>query len=1686
MWKTAWITSPGLRWTVLLLTLASSTATAQSIAVERFTIPPPETAFQGRKYLIVARLTVADPPEDSSIGFVARYIGANIADTVSVDSRRRPLQGIEIQIPRRTCFPTVCPDPGPITVAGSLMEVPERVELIPVILDAQGRTLASGEATLVPVSKTGNVTIAPTNQPLQSRQRVRVTMEGANFTEGGATVFFRDTRDARGSDPIQTINWSAASNRRPVCGDMQPLRQVVSCAPEIISDTTFEFTIDSFLLPNDAARYDGQTFDIIAAGPAGSNVALSAFRFGGQSGQDSLNLEQLTISTDMEFRQLEPDSTNAWNLDPGAPLQVAPLFGYRLETQGAAQLALEVLHAGTGALLSSTPLGEPLPATGPTPETGREGASAFLNVPDPYEGLEFRLVLLELGVPAAAKPAVGSPKRAAGDVLATSGSVVVQPDQFTGSKDEVLGLDPLPPLDEPLNVNVDEGQVLQLTAEYKLRTEQRGDLILRVFDGRNIRIGASDPVAVERGDGTARLKTNIFTIPKRTNAVKMKIFMRDERGGILAESGFFNYKIPAELKIDHVEVVQVVQTKSNTVRLITVARVFTKALGEDPVRNVDVVLVGRRGDRDLGRLTEVGTSELVPDRRENRHSHNFMLPDSWITSGPLRLTAEVNEDKNPTERDFEDNKKIVDVEFIETEELRVGWVDLCVAFSIGEEVCPSSWKPNPDLALKKLYPIENPKIKMFALPGSPWRWTTAPVSISLLAGFLARMYILQAKLDEAFWLLASNSPDGVPPIDRLIAYVANERSFLNFGFGILGLGGRAGSRSLWMVNDTGNHHWTQFTVAHELGHTYGLDHPSTPDSNTAWNPFSIWPFESAVIQEHGYDPIESKLRERVKVGWPPTDSRVKYDFMTYRFNKEWMSEFYYRRLLQTFALFPGSAPVRQSVPRQVAFFSGEITRDGLTGTLEPALIFNTTAAPDQSNPDGDTCLEFSGEQGLISTHCFSVSFFESETGLEVDDGAFSRAVAFPDGVTLVALTEGGAELATLANSANAPTVEITLPKAGDIWDAAIDQTITWTGQDADGDPLVYDVSFSSDGGNTWMPLDLGALKETSFTFSPATIEGGSDVRFRVRARDGLRSTFAETGPIQVTQNPALQADDPSDLGRTAVGLSKVAMVELRNPGTGPVDVTGLEIDNPLFELVDIVFPLRIPAGARSAFQIRYAPDEVGVHEANVTATSTAADSPLVFVIRAECDDGQTPVLVADTGPLNFGPVPFGQANSYGLTLRNESLVEVTGTISVSGNGFSLGEPAADFRLAGGEEFVAELRYEPTVQESMDGEARIDSNDPTTPVRTVGLIGSGYELPSLGTSGPRISAGGVVDEASFGPLVVPGGIASLFGTNLADGVAIADRTPLPTALGGVRVLVNALPAPLFFVSPRQINFQVPFEADSPGNVDVVVTRNGEGSPSEPASMAEFAPAVFINPATGEPIIQRFPDGALITAANPAKPGDVLILFVTGIGGLSNPPATGAAAAASPLAQARVTPVVTVGGEATQVFFAGLAPFFVGLGQVNIQLPESLMTTGSTMPLVINFEGSRNPPVNLPVLGSAGGQGSGPIEIQLLSAELTIPEAGLLSYSWSAAFSDTRARSLRIDVVLSVDEQIGGADVVLLSENRETRQGQSGLGVQDVAIVPQNVPDGDYFIGILITDLGSGEESRSNVLPLEIAR
>ena len=132
-----------------------------------------------------------------------------------------------------------------------------------------------------------------------------------------------------------------------------------------------------------------------------------------------------------------------------------------------------------------------------------------------------------------------------------------------------------------------------------------------------------------------------------------------------------------------------------------------------------------------------------------------------------------------------------------------------------------------------------------------------------------------------------------------------------------------------------------------------------------------------------------------------------------------------------------------------------------------------------------------------------------------------------------------------------------------------------------------------------------------------------------------------------------------------------------------------------------------------------------------------------------------------------------------------------------------------------------------------------------------LLGCGSVLPAQSLP-PRISEGGITEAAQFMQMVAPGSIATVFGANFAGGTFEADSIPLPLQLGGVRVEVNGVPAPLYFVSGGQINFQIPFETQ-PGQASVVVFRDGVASEPETVEVKAYVPAAFKNPATPLPRI-----------------------------------------------------------------------------------------------------------------------------------------------------------------------------------------------------------------------------------------
>lgn len=231
---------------------------------------------------------------------------------------------------------------------------------------------------------------------------------------------------------------------------------------------------------------------------------------------------------------------------------------------------------------------------------------------------------------------------------------------------------------------------------------------------------------------------------------------------------------------------------------------------------------------------------------------------------------------------------------------------------------------------------------------------------------------------------------------------------------------------------------------------------------------------------------------------------------------------------------------------------------------------------------------------------------------------------------------------------------------------------------------------------------------------------------------------------------------------------------------------------------------------------------------------------------------------------------------------------------------------------------------------------------------------GLRLPDLSGGGTFLNPHGILNSASFAPPTFPisgGTIVALFGTGLAGGTEAAQSTPLPTSLLGTSVTVNGVAAPLFFVSPGQINIQVPF-ATSGASANVIVNRGSSNSNTVATPVAPSSPGVFTQNVTGiGPGIITHADFSLVAPQSPAARGETVIMFLTGLGALNPPVADGAPGPANPLSEA-IDPLidVTFGGESGTILFKGAAPFFVGLYQVNVTIPD-VVTVGPAIPVAI---------------------------------------------------------------------------------------------------------------------------------------
>ncbi|MGH9783733.1 MAG: hypothetical protein ACRD88_06065, partial [Terriglobia bacterium] len=226
-----------------------------------------------------------------------------------------------------------------------------------------------------------------------------------------------------------------------------------------------------------------------------------------------------------------------------------------------------------------------------------------------------------------------------------------------------------------------------------------------------------------------------------------------------------------------------------------------------------------------------------------------------------------------------------------------------------------------------------------------------------------------------------------------------------------------------------------------------------------------------------------------------------------------------------------------------------------------------------------------------------------------------------------------------------------------------------------------------------------------------------------------------------------------------------------------------------------------------------------------------------------------------------------------------------------------------------------------------------------------------------STSPRIDS--IVNAAGFenGPLA-PGMTVALFGSHLAPVATAADAgSPLPSSLEGTSLTINGTPAPLFSVAPGEVTFLVPY--DTAGPLAEVVLRSRTGEAAVQIALAATSPGIFLAGSDGS---IYHGDNRRVWDFSPARPGEELVLYASGLGAVTPSVRAGLPAPSSAVARTNLLPRVRMGGQLAEIRFAGLTPSLIGIYQVNFIVPAGL---SGRVPLVLESGGVLSNTVTLPV-------------------------------------------------------------------------------------------------------------------------
>lgn len=352
----------------------------------------------------------------------------------------------------------------------------------------------------------------------------------------------------------------------------------------------------------------------------------------------------------------------------------------------------------------------------------------------------------------------------------------------------------------------------------------------------------------------------------------------------------------------------------------------------------------------------------------------------------------------------------------------------------------------------------------------------------------------------------------------------------------------------------------------------------------------------------------------------------------------------------------------------------------------------------------------------------------------------------------------------------------------------------------------------------------------------------------------------------------------------------------------------------------------------------------------VSGSGFSADNKQIAV---SLDVTTQPIALASSSTVSFTAAQgsAAQTNNVAVTNSGQGTLTVSGVTATAANSGTWLKAAT---ITGGISITAD----PTglSPDTYTGTVKVASN----------AVNSSITIPVqliVVPQGPPVaSVGGVIANSTFavGEALAQGDIASVYGSQFTfDAPSGATKLPLDTTLGNVQVLVNGVAAPVYYASSGQINFEIPIDAATAngGAGTVQVVRNGTAGNLVYVQIHAHAPQFLIY--NGGYAIMTTP-AAVLTGipSHPVKEGDIITIYAIGLGPTTPVVPSGTASPTKPLA--------TVPGNTQVCFgvvtpfapplcatpsFVGLTPNFVGLYQINVEIPTGVKKGNTTVSVIL---------------------------------------------------------------------------------------------------------------------------------------